>query len=218
MSEVANIYDNGPISLIARIKDTISVYTAKKWAHYQVSNAEPWPRSSPLMVEMVALSGATTIIANGTIAKRLVPILQVTDGEMLQIRFEPLDDVEGMVWEQTGTGKFVSRNTHARVNMLTCLRDPYLASSTFFVMGHQRDMNLEVRNPNPVALNQARFQFRGFRYILEEIAPDLSSVKQPNGQPDEGKREAIKRLLSAGDKATVGQFIGPTTWLPAEGV
>ena len=29
MSEVANIFDNGPISLIARIKDNISVYTAK---------------------------------------------------------------------------------------------------------------------------------------------------------------------------------------------
>ncbi|GAJ04619.1 unnamed protein product [marine sediment metagenome] len=36
MSEISGIYDNGPISPIARIKDNISVYTAKKWAHYQV--------------------------------------------------------------------------------------------------------------------------------------------------------------------------------------
>ncbi|MDP2730036.1 MAG: hypothetical protein Q8O55_06110, partial [Dehalococcoidales bacterium] len=83
MSEVGNIYDNGPLSLVARIKDTISVYTAKKWAHYQVAYAEPWPRSSPLRVDMVALAGATTIAANGVIAKRLVPILQASDGEMI---------------------------------------------------------------------------------------------------------------------------------------
>ncbi len=215
--EVANIYDNGPISLIARIKDNVSVYTAKKWAHYQVSYAEPWPRSGPLRVDLVALAGATTIAANGTIAKRLVPILQVSDGEMIQIRFEPLDDVEGVVWEQSGTGKFNSRNTHARVSMRTCLRDPYLATSTVFVMGYQRDMNLEAQNPNPVALNQARFQFFGFRYVLDTLTPDLSSVVDQRGNPDKPKQEEIIRQLAAGDKATVAQYIGPTTWIPAEG-
>jgi len=215
--EVANIYDNGPLSLIARIKDNLSIYTAKAWAHYQIVYAEPWPRSSPLRVDMVALTGNTTIAANGLLAKVLIPILQVTDGDMLCVRFEPLDDVEGVVWEQSGTGKLNSRNTHARVDMATCLRDPYLTASTFFIMGYQRDMNLEVRNPNPVALNQARFQFRGFRYVLESIVPDLSGILLPNGQPDAKRRELIIKELAAGDKQTVGQFIGPTTWLPAEG-
>ena len=215
--EVANIYDNGPISLIARIKDNISVYTAKKWAHFQINFAEPWPRSSPLRVDLVALATLTTIPANGQINKLLLPILQVTDGEMLQIRFEPLDDVEGVVWEQSGTGKNNSRNTHARVGMATCLRDPYLATSTVFIMGKERDMNLEVQNPNPVALNQARFQFWGIRYVLDELVPDLSSVVTQQGQPDTKKREEIIRQLAAGDKATVAQYIGPTTWLPAEG-
>ena len=217
MSEVANIYDNGPLSLIARIKDTISVYTAKKWSHHQVAFAEPWPRSSPLRVDLVALAGATSIVANQNITKRLVPLLQVSDGEMLCVRFEPLDDVEGIIYEQSGTGRFNSRNNHARVDMATGLRDPYLSSTTFFVMGKNRDMNLEVQNPHPIALPQARFQFRGYRYVLDEIVPDLSSVVGPNGQPDKTKQEDITRQLAAGDKATVAQFIGPTTWLPAEG-
>ncbi|MDD3494178.1 MAG: hypothetical protein PHZ19_11860 [Candidatus Thermoplasmatota archaeon] len=211
MSEVANIYDNGPLSPIARIKDNLSIYTAKKWSHYQVSYLEPWPRSSPLRVEMVALAGATTIAANGTIAKRLLAILQVADGEMLHVRFEPLDDVEGVVWEQSGTGKFNSRNTHARVDMASCQRDPYLAGSTFFILGYQRDMNLEVRNPHPVALNQARFQFMGYRYVLDTITPNLDSL------PDQGAKDAVIKKLSDGDKETVAQYIGPTTWLPAEG-
>ncbi len=215
--EVGNIYDNGPLSLIARIKDNISVYTAKKWYHYQVAYAEPWPRSSPLRVDIVALSGATTIAANGTIAKRLIPILQITDGEMFCLRFEPLDDVELVIWEQSGTGRFNSRNAQARVDMATGLRDPYLASTTFFVMGYQRDMNLEVFNPNPVALNQARAQFRGYRYVLDDIVPDLTGLVDQNGRPDKKKQENIVGLLAAGDKATVAQYIGPTTWLPAEG-
>jgi len=217
MSEVGTIYDNGPLSLVARIKDTISVYTAKKWAHYQVAFAEPWPRSSPLRVDLVALAGLTAIPANQNIAKRLVPLLQVTDGEMLCVRFEPLDDVEGVIYEQSGTGRFNSRNNHARVDMATCLRDPYLASTTFFIMGKNRDMNLEAQNPNPIALPQARFQFWGYRYVVEEISPDLSSVVNQSGQPDSTKQEEIIRQLAAGDKTTVAQFIGPTTWLPAEG-
>lgn len=215
--EVANIYDNGPLSLIARIKDTISAYTAKKWSHYQVAFAEPWPRSGPLRVDMVALAGVTTIAANTNIAKRLVPLLQVTDGEMLCVRFEPLDDVEGVVYEQSGTGRFNSRNNHARVDMASALRDPYLCLTTFFIMGYQRDMNLEVFNPNPVALLQARFQFWGIRYVLDEISPDLSGVVDQSGRADKKKQDDIVRLLAAGDKATVAQYIGPTTWLPAEG-
>ncbi|TET43283.1 MAG: hypothetical protein E3J60_00550 [Dehalococcoidia bacterium] len=211
MSEVANIFDNGPISLIARIKDNISVYTAKKWAHYQVVYTEPWPRSSPLRVEMVAAALVTFIAANGTLAKRLIPILQVTNGEMLHVRFEPLDDVEGVVYQLAGTGKFVSRNTHARVSMTTCLRDPYLATTTFFIMGNQKDMNLEVRNPNAVALPQARFQFFGFRYVLEPITPLF-----PERFTDVQKA-AVRKKLEDGDKETVAQYIGPTTWLPAEG-
>ena len=209
--ETSGIYDNGPLSPIARIKDTLSIYTAKKYSHYQIAYVEPWPRGSPLRVEMVTLAGLTTIPANGTIAKRVLAILGVTDGEMLHVRFEPLDDVEGLIWEQSGTGKFNSRNTHARVDMASCLRDPYLAGSTFFILGYQRDMNLEVRNPNPVALNQARFQFQGYRYVLDTITPNLSSI------PEDSKKNDILTKLAAGDKETVAQFIGPTTWLPAEG-
>lgn len=215
--EVANIYDNGPISPIARVKDTLSILTAKKWSHNSIIYMEPIPRSSPLRVEMVALSGAFVIGANGTITKRLLPILQMVDEEMMHVRFEPLDDVEGIVWEQSGTGKFNIRNAHAQVDMATKLMDPYLASSTIFIMGHQRDMNLEVRNPNPVALNQARFQFWGYRYVLEPIVPDFSGIVDASGKPDQIRRDAILSKLALGDKETVIQFIGPTTWVPAEG-
>lgn len=174
MSVVGNIYDNGPISPIAKIRENLSIWTLGKWAHYQIQNIEPIPRSSPTVVEMVTASGAVTIAANGTIAKRVVGILQLADLEFLHLRWEPLDDMEGILWEQAGTGRFVARQVHARVTRFTGVRDPYLATTTFWILGRDRAMNLEVRNPNPVILPQARFVFFGYRYKLESLP------KEPN--------------------------------------
>lgn len=168
--EVANIYDNGPISPIARIKDNLSIWSESKWKHYNIAFLEPIPRSSPMVVEMVAASGATTIAANGTIAKRVVAILLMTAGELLHLRWEPLDDVEGLLWELSGAPRFQSRGAHARVTPFTHIRDPYLATTTFWLLGGANlDMNLEVRNPLPIPQPVARFVFFGFRYILEPL-------------------------------------------------
>lgn len=169
MPLLSGIYDSGPISPVAKIKENVSLWTVGKWAHYQIQNIEPMPRSSPMMVEMVTISGATTIAANGTISKRVVAILQPKELELLHVRWEPLDDVEGVLWQQSSTGRFVARQVHARVTRFTALRDPYLATTTFFIIGLQRDMNLEVRNPNPVALPQARLVFFGYRYMLRAL-------------------------------------------------
>lgn len=176
MSTVANIYDNGPISPIAKIKENLSIWTLGKWLHYQIENIEPLPRSTPMIVEMVLASGATTILANGIIAKQVVPILQLSDLEFTHLRWEPIDDVEGVLWEQAGTGRFVTRSVHARVTRFTGIRDPYLATTTFWILGRDRDMNLEVRNPNPVPLPQARFAFWGFRYMLKSLAGQPSQT------------------------------------------
>lgn len=219
MSEVANIYDNGPISLIARIKDNLSIYSQKKWFHYNILFAEPWPRSSQQIVEMVAAAGATSIAGNGAIAKRVVAFLQVTENEMLHLRWKPIDDVEGVLWEQGGTGRFVSWNTQARVTLATPLWDPYLATTTFFILGNLRDMNLEVQNPHPVPVLQARFAFFGYRYVLEPIVPNLDAIlaQTTDTRARALKKEEILKKLEQGDKATVAEIIGPTTWLPAEG-
>lgn len=174
MSEVANLYDNGPISPIAKPKENLSIWTIGKWQHFKIDYIEPLPPSSPMIAEMVTLSGATTIPANGSITKRVIPILQVSDLELVHLRWEPLDDVEGILWEQAGTGRFVTRSVHARVSMFSSLRDPNLATTTFWILGRDRDMNLEVRNPNPVALPLARFIFWGFRYILSPLDKEPS--------------------------------------------
>lgn len=194
--EVANIYDNGPISPIAKIRENLSVWSVGKWGHYRIKNIEPMPRSSPMVVEMVAASGAAVIAANGTIAKQAVAILQLSELEFLHLRWEPLDDMEGVLWEQAGTGRFVTRSVHARTSLFTGARDPYLATTTFWILGRDRDMNLEVRNPNPVPWPIARFVFFGYRYTLAAL-------------DREEKGKVIIDGIEAGRIAS--------TWLPAEG-
>ena len=170
MSNVANLYDNGPISPVVRIKENVTVFTADSWQPFVVEYIEPLPRSSPMVADLVNISGAVTIAANGTIQKQLIAFLQLNDREFLHLRFEPIDDVEGILWEQSSNGRFVTRALQARASRFSFTRDPYLATTTFFIIGRDRDMNLEVRNPNPVALPQARFVFWGFRYIITPLA------------------------------------------------
>lgn len=205
MSEVGNLYDNGPISPICKIKENISVLTGAEWGHYRVEFIEPIPRGPAAVVEMIFAAGLTTLGAGGLIAKRIVPILQVNDLEMLHLRWEPLDNVEGVLWERAADARFNSRSIQSRVDKLTYLRDPYLATTTFWVIGLNRDMNLEVRNPLAVAISQARFQFFGFRMLLK----DWTTIKT--------FATADKALLSQGDVEAVKRLIGTSTWLPAEG-
>lgn len=174
MAEVANLYDNGPISPIAKIKENLSIYSAEKWEHYRIEYIEGMPRSSPLVVDLVAIALLTTLPAGGTIAKQLVPVLQLNKNEFLHLRWEPLDDVEGLLWLPPGIGRYQTASVVARVSRFSAARDPYLATTTFCILGSatRRDMNLEARNPSPAggyARPQARFAFQGFRYILEKL-------------------------------------------------
>jgi len=188
---LSGIYDGGVIAPIAKIKENLSIWTVGQWSHYRIEYIEGIPWSSPTTVEMVTASGAATIAANGTISKQVIAFLQLADLELMHLRWEPIDDMEGVLWEQSSQGRFIARALHARVDMLTSARDPYLATTTFFVLGRNRDMNLEVRNPAPVARALARFVFFGYRYVLSELTAE------------------VKKGIEEGRVNS--------TWLPAEG-
>ncbi len=198
MPMLSGIYDGGVISPVAKIQENLSILTLGHYVHYRIRFIEGMPWNSQNVVEMVVASGATTIAANGTINQRIVAILQLNDNNLLHLRWQPLDDVEGILWEQAGTGRFVTRGVHSRVDLFTATRDPNLAITTFFILGKDRDMQLEVRNPRPVAQALARFVFFGYRYVL-------------NPWKDEGVKgqEVIKGIEE-------GRI--PSTWLPAEGL
>ena len=198
------IYSPGPIRPVVKIQETLGVLTQRRWEYFRAIFIEGMPRSTPLVADLVALSGATSIVANGTIARRVLAILQLNTNELLHLRWEPIDNVEGVLWEQAGAGRWAARGATARVDQGTKVYDPYLATTTFFILGRDRDMNLEVRNPMGVALPQARFSFWGYRYVLEPIAIP--------------KDDKDTKALADGEPDIVRRRIGPVTFVPAEGL
>lgn len=204
MSQLSGIYDSDVIQPVAKIKENLSIWTTGQWSHFRIDYLEPIPPGPASTVDMVAAAGLTTLAANAAIAKRVVAILQLNDTELLHVRFEPIENVEGVIWEQSGQAKFNSRSIHARVDRNTRQRDPHLVTTTFWILGANRDMQLEVRNPMAVATPLARFIFWGYRALLS--AWDFSKY------PDD-----VKAALKVGDVEVVRKIMGATTWLPAEG-
>jgi hypothetical protein len=174
MPEVANLYDNGPISPVCKIFENIGILSGGNWEYHTVQFIEPLPRSGPLVADLVAISGNTTIPGTvggivGTINQQLVQFLRMNEGELLHLRFEPIDDVDVLIAETGSIGRFTTNFVRARVTRFTAFRDPNLATTTFFVVGQDNDPYIEVRNPTPVAQPMARVAFWGFRYVINEV-------------------------------------------------
>lgn len=208
MPELGSIYDAWHFQPVVKVGENLCIYTGGKWQPHICQYQVPIAPGRPTIVDLVATSAVpapANIPANGTLNKQIVTIMQLDSNEFTQMRFEPLDYVEGAVWELAGQQLHKSKNIHSRVTPTTRVWDPFLASSTFFVLGSNKDMNLEVYNPMGYAQWQARFIFWGCR-MLVELHPDY--VKAP---------DRIKALIEAGDKKTIADVIGPITRVPAEG-
>ncbi len=210
MPQLSGIYDSFSVQPVARIKQNLAIWTLGQWAYYRIEYQEGIPPGPASTVDMVAVAGLATLAAAGTIVKQIVPALQLNKNEFMHLRWEPLDNVEGVLWELGGQARLNTRRIQCRVDRNTWLRDPAYATTTFWILGIERDMNLEVRNPMAMATPFARFIFWGWRYILSELKPqNMSSDPRIAGQ------EML--ALQHGDLAMVEKKIGPVTWLPAEG-
>ena len=170
MIHVGGIYDNGPISPICKIKENITVWSQAKWTSFKVEYIEPMPASLASTVNWAATAGS--IAANATIAKALSSVIQLDEHQLMHFRFRPIDDIELLLWEQAGQGRFASKGYQARVDLASGgegTSDPYWANTTFFVLGKDRDAQMEVRNPTDYATTYARCVFWGYRYVITPI-------------------------------------------------
>lgn len=172
MSFVANLYDNGPISPIAQIKENLAIYTDKRYVGYEIQNIEPIPRSGPFTVDLLVIAQVTQIAAFGNVAQQIFQVIQVNENELLHARWFPLDDVEGQLFELGNMPRFNPRGGQARTTLLTEQYDPYLATATFWVLGGlgNKDAQIGAYNPQARAQTQARFAFFGYRYFLKQLA------------------------------------------------
>ncbi len=207
MGNNLNFYDAhqpGPIAPVVQIRQNISVFTQQMWEHFNVDFIEGMPLGSQSIIDMCNNAGVTTLAANGTLAKRVITQLRVNQNELLHLRWRPLEAIEGILWEQPNKSRFESRALASRVDYRSGEQDPYYAATTFFCVGlssGDRDFNLEVRNPQGFAYPQARFEFWGYRYILNPVdIPEKEKTAM-----HQGNLEAIKRIM------------GATTFIVAEG-
>ena len=166
MPEISSIYDSGPISPIARVGENLAIWRGNAWVPYKIQWYEGMPQSSPMVIDFVATSGAVTIAAGGQTQKSVSQTLSMTPDELLHLRWEPIDDVEGLLWELNEMSRYTTRGAQCRTSPFTSRRDPWLATTTFWILGQNLDPLIGAFNPWAIAQPTARFAFWGFRYIL----------------------------------------------------
>lgn len=217
MYEDSGIYSPGPIKPVAEINETLGIFTKKEWVFVRVKSIEGMPYGTPMVIDFVARAGATVLAAGATTAKLLAPLLQINEGELLHLRFKPLDNVEGQLFEVAADGRWTTRSVTARITQESGLHDPYWAASTFWIYGFNRDPNFQVVNNTGYGIPQARFVFWGWRYTVETKEPDFSRLTTVGRTQDTLAIDRANRLLRAGDPAAIKAYIGPATLIPAEG-
>jgi len=167
--DVANLYDNGPISPICQIHEHLAILTDQAYAGYKVDFIEPVPRSSAYIVDMLQVPPVVLLLAaNGVVNAALVALLQVSANELVHLRWFVIDDIEGQLWELANMARFAPRGGQAGVNLATPLYDPWLATTTFWVLGGQgdRDARIGCTNLTGGTLAMCRLGFFGYRYLL----------------------------------------------------
>ena len=173
MPELSGIYDNGPISPVAKIGENLGILTEGAYRYYNIYYIEGLPRSRPLIIDMVALNNAANIGAYTQLNAQLVTAIRPGGSdrmkEFLHLRWEPLDDVEGNLFQLSNQGRYSAAGVFASVTMFSRDLDPLLAATTFFVLGVNKDAMIGAYNPNAVALPRSRFIFQGYRYLVTPL-------------------------------------------------
>jgi len=187
MNFVDNLYSQGPIAPICQIKEHLAIWSEARWIGFEAELIEPIPRSSQFVIDLIAIAGVGILAPIGTIASQLIPQLQVSANELFHARFFVLDDIEAQLWQLSNMARFAPRGGQAGVNLFTPVYDPWLATTTFWVLGGAGDKDARVgcTNIGGAILGQARVGFFGYRYILKQEPDIYPDPKNP------GKRISI---------------------------
>jgi len=178
MSYYPRPYAEGPIEPVVEAGQNVLVFDKGAYKLYQAALIEPLGLSHPLVVNLGAIAaGANTAITSTTAA------LDMSDGQMAQLRAKVLDDIHAILFQPQGMARYTNMNQIARLNVFGQLADPCGHLTEFFIFEQNRPF-LQAWNPTMYALAQARIAFWGFKYILD-------------GETDkEGHMKPLKRFSS----------------------
>lgn len=190
MSELTRIYAPGPMQPVVDIHENLAILTQGQWRAAEVVFIEGMPFGEPLKVDFGAVG------TGARLAKAVATILQLDEFNLWHVRVQPIDYVNVQLWELGGQSRYWQKNVTAEITPTTAGRDPWLASSTFFIYGKDRDANFQVYNPTGYALTSSVVAFWGYRYLVRELQNTDGSLLSP-------------------EKAPPGMRF---TWIPAEGM
>lgn len=181
MNFVDNLYSQGPIAPVCQINEHLAIWSEARWIGFQAELIEPIPRSSNFIVDLIAIALVGVLAPTATIASQLLPILQCNANELFHARWYVLDDIEGQLWQLSNMARFAPRGGQAGVNLFTPLYDPWLATTTFWVLGGLGDKDARVgcTNIGGAILGQARLGFFGYRYKLKPETKEYPSAEDP---------------------------------------
>lgn len=179
MDFIDNLYSQGPIAPVCGIKQHLAVWSDNQWLGFEAALIEPIPRSSNFIVDLIAIALVGVLAPTATVGSQLLPAIQVNGNELFHARMYVLDDIEAQLWQLGNVARFSPRGGQAGVNLFTPFYDPWLATTTFWVLGGLGDKDARVgcTNIGGAVLGQARVGFFGYRYRLK---PDF--VKDKDGK------------------------------------
>ena len=155
---------------VADVGDTLKVLVNASGVtpgteYYQVSFREGLPPSPYSVIDFGAL-GAYASTAQG-----IQTALQLDQGYLVQYRVRAIDDAELQLFELGGTTRWYTKGYHSRVGVYTKRDDPTFASTEFFILGKQNNLDPQftVSNPRPSTITHSRFAFYGWRYLVVQV-------------------------------------------------
>lgn len=135
------------------------------------------------------------LAAQATSARTQCTNLENFDGELSQIRWWPLDDVQARMWLPQTNGKMVLKNQQVPIDMSITVQDPCLHMTEIFIWEDKVPW-IEAVNATDYAHGAVRFRCMGFRYATEKCG-DNTIQRINNGI------EACVHVSASGHAGTV---------------
>ncbi len=168
---VARPYDPGMIQPIVLTGENVGVFMQQDWAFFRIKHVEGIPPSRQTTQDLGAVtSGSSSAVTQLT-------NFRAQAGNLLHLRFLPLDDIEFDFFSGQSTGgRHTLFSTKARVSPATGNLDRYWSTTTLFTITNERSIYAQAVNTTGYNMAQARIKAFGYRYVLDPFPAETTAA------------------------------------------
>lgn len=110
--EYAQLYRPGLIAPVAKPGENVLVFSQTSYLLYRVAYVEPLPPSPALTIDNGSLAAGLPLNAIDT-----QTILDMANGQLAQLRFRVLDDINVQINQPSQLVRFTNKNKTATINL-----------------------------------------------------------------------------------------------------